>query len=350
MRQTITTLQAGRAVAAAAVVAEHAAVLTQRRVDPLPEAWMTTLHFGAFGVDFFFVLSGFIIMHAHMDDRRDATSAMAYLRKRAARIYVPYLPIAAAIVALYTLFPGAASDPGWSLFTSLTLVAGESPPAPVLSVAWTLIHEVMFYAIFLASYFTRWFGGLVVLWMGLIATAAVLDGVVPYDALPSVVQGVLQTFLAPINVEFVAGMVAARAVRVLPPRWSPAFLCIGAASLALFLAVADAGIWRGWFGLATAFLLVGLVQRELAGGLAAPAWLVLLGNASYAIYLVHGPVISVASRLLARVDPLAVWAVSLPLCTMAGIAGGLVYYVAFEKPALRRVRLWGGGRLQLRGA
>ena len=98
---------------------------------------------GYLGVDFFFVLSGFIILHAHLKDSSGAYAARKYLTKRLRRIYIPYLPVSIALIALYLMLPSVSQGSrDWSLLTSLTLIPTERPPA--LPVAWTLIHEMTF--------------------------------------------------------------------------------------------------------------------------------------------------------------------------------------------------------------
>ena len=64
-KQIINSLQVFRGMAALAVVAHHAALSTDAFVQSMPEGWQRLFDLGALGVDFFFVLSGFIIMHAH---------------------------------------------------------------------------------------------------------------------------------------------------------------------------------------------------------------------------------------------------------------------------------------------
>ena len=64
-KELINSLQVFRGIAALAVVAHHAALSTDAFVQSLPGGWLRVFDLGAFGVDFFFVLSGFIIMHAH---------------------------------------------------------------------------------------------------------------------------------------------------------------------------------------------------------------------------------------------------------------------------------------------
>lgn len=321
MRHTITVLQGGRAVAAIAVLLHHSMVATQDFVRPVPHWLALVLENGFRGVDFFFVLSGFIIMHAHGDDSRDRAAAGTYARKRLRRIYIPYLPVSLGLVILYTLLPGvSASAREWSLLSSLTLLPTAAPPA--LSVAWTLMHEMLFYTIFLLFYFTRVFGLIMCAWAALIVLVGWNMGL----------GGIV---LAPINLEFIAGMLAAIAVRSLPPRWLIHLLAIGVlGSVASLVWLGSEGNTRVWFGLSLALVLPGLVWMEAQGRFTMPAWLMLLGNSSYAVYLVHLPLTSVGARIAARFEVLNSWPISLALCASLGIGAGVLYHLVFEKPAL----------------
>jgi peptidoglycan/LPS O-acetylase OafA/YrhL len=338
---TLTVLQGARAVAALAVLQMHAIQATEKRGGASGPRWLTyILEHGYLGVDFFFVLSGFIILHAHGRDPQGVEAAVSYLRKRLTRIYVPYLPIAGAVVALYIVFPEAASNKNWSFITSLTLVPAEFPPSPALSVAWTLVHEMVFYLIFLASYFVRCFRCLITVWVALIASAAYYKAAIPYDALEPFVGGVVQTILAPINLEFVAGMLSAWAVRSLPNSWSGPFLAAGLLGLVLFLSPLGEGASRVWFGVAMAFVVAGLVWRELEGKIATPLWLVFLGNASYAIYLVHASAISIGWRLAERFGLSLTWPAGAILSCALGLICGVLYHVLYERPALKSANSW----------
>ncbi len=94
---------------------------------------------------------------------------------------------------------------------------------------------------------------------------------------------------------------------------------------------------RVWFGLSLALVLPGLVRMEAQGRLTAPPWLMLLGNSSYAIYLVHNPLASLGARIVARFEALNAWPVSLALCAALGIGVGVLYHLLFEKTVLRRL-------------
>lgn len=331
-REKITVLQGGRAIAALAVVLLHAAILIERHGQARPPGW-TFLDRGELGVDFFFVLSGFIILHAHANDRRGLAAASSYAWRRITRIYVPYLPLALAIIALYLSFPRLGAEKNWSLLTSLTLIAAEWPPAPALSAAWTLIHEVMFYAIFLLSYCTSRFRWLIAAWVVLIGITNYLPVTIAEVKLPAPLQATLNVFLAPINIEFVAGMMAAVAVRSLSVAWARVVLVVGITGLVGFFAIE--GISRVWFGVAMAIVIAGLVRIEISGSIAVPLWLFFLGNASYAIYLIHGPIISITSRILASFA--LPWLANMTLCAAIGLGGGVLYHLLFERPALSYV-------------
>ena len=67
----IQSLQVFRGLAATAVVAHHANLSTAAFVGVVPRGVSDVFNLGLLGVDFFFVLSGFIIMYAHLDDVTD---------------------------------------------------------------------------------------------------------------------------------------------------------------------------------------------------------------------------------------------------------------------------------------
>ncbi|WP_430913716.1 acyltransferase family protein [Methylobacterium sp. sgz302541] len=331
-RGVLTTLQAGRALAALAVVAYHSAIATQDFAGRMPEGVFRVLERGTFGVDFFFVLSGFIILHAHGRDPAGTRAARAYAWKRLRRIYVPYLPVSLGLIGLYLTLPSlSASGRDWGLLTSLTLIPTGLPPA--LAAAWTLEHEMLFYALFLASYFVRPFAVVVAAWVGLILLGMLAGLHTPYAA-PT-----LLSLFSPINVEFVAGMLAAAALPRLPAGWALPCIVAGLLGLTAFfgLGVDPAGPLRMSFGFAVALVVLGAARLETQGRTAAPAGLILLGNASYAIYLVHNPLASLGARIAGRFEPLRSWPASLALCIGLGVACGLAYHVAWENPALKRL-------------
>jgi len=150
------SLQAGRAFAAAMVVLFHLGLNLAKdkylglKILELP------FSFGNAGVEFFFVLSGFIIMNAHRADIGRLDRLAPYIRRRVLRIYPIYWIIflvvfSAALLtpSLYHSVPHNATTIIQSLLLfplDKVLVGGTG--APVIIVAWTLQYQIFFYFIF----------------------------------------------------------------------------------------------------------------------------------------------------------------------------------------------------------
>lgn len=320
----INSLQAGRAAAAIAVVIHHAASSTEDFLGLIPPSWRSIFEHGYLGVDFFFVLSGFIIFHTVANRPKAAGSAGRYVHARLIRIFVPYLPIALLLIAAYTFLPAlSASRREWSWVTSLTLLPLSQPPA--LSVAWTLQHELIFYAIFGVAFFTGWLWQVLAIWVVAIVSAYFWGEV----EIP------LKFILAPINLEFVFGAICGRIVSSEHKTPWVACLIIAVLSVALWVAIGSPRSQSFLVGLAIAALVLLIVRTELAGHFAVSNWAVFLGSASYAIYLVHNPLLSVTARIAARVPLLASWQIATAIGIIASILAGCMYYIVMEAPLMR---------------
>ena len=156
-------LEVMRGLAAVWVLLHHASQSVTHFVGSIGVVPMITN--GYLGVDFFFVLSGFIIASSSRGILDKGGGVRDYVWARAIRIYVPYLPVGLGLYLLYLALPGLSQgDRSPSLFTSVSLLPSNDPPA--LSVAWTLVHEMVFYAIF-----SVWFYSKRVLWALLLVWA-----------------------------------------------------------------------------------------------------------------------------------------------------------------------------------
>lgn len=327
----INGLQVFRGLAALSVVAFHADVSTTAFVGSTPDGLHAILSHGYLGVDFFFVLSGFIIMHAHQDDAHAAPAARRYTLKRLARIFPPYWPVGIAMLVLYTLMPGVSASGGreFSVLSSLLLIPADKPPA--LSVAWTLVHELQFYLIFLLFFISlRLFLIGLATWAMLIVASTVFTQ--PH--------GWLIYPLSPINIEFMFGVAAAlitgtHSPRIQPWGWVGAGLVLAALTLTL-MAMYQSPWLRVLFALGLASIVMGVACLEHRTPIAWPAVFLLIGNASYSIYLVHNPLLSAIQRLAARLG--LHWQAALLAGFLASILAGLAYYLTIERPALRFAR------------
>ena len=332
-RFQIQSLQVFRGLAALAVVAHHAALSTEAFVGALPVPLATWLGMGFLGVDFFFVLSGFIIMYAHMDDAHTPSALKRYGFKRLSRIYPAYLPVGVGMILLYAAMPGlsAAGEGGrdFSLLSSLLLVPADGPPA--LSVAWTLVHELMFYGVFLLFFVSRrWLVGGLLAWASVILMAN-------YFYTPA---GWLRYPLSLLNLEFMLGVGAAWLVRTYDLHGKSGWIAalgVGSALVALWLMTHDKAPFLRWvFAMGLALMVIGFAAREQIVAVRWPALLLILGNASYSIYLIHNPLLSLTQRVAGRIG--LTWSGAMVWGVVLGVLGGWVYYLMVERPALRFFR------------
>jgi peptidoglycan/LPS O-acetylase OafA/YrhL len=344
----LTTIQGARGIAAVMVVLAHAGTILgfseYLRYIPLHGAFQP----GHAGVDFFFVLSGFIIATVHGGDIGRQQALRAYVCKRLIRIYPPLWAAMAIAVAIALLGGSAAISVGLHrlsvahlLLDSMLLPRHQEP---LLGVAWTLEHEMVFYFVFALLIWNRSVGAAAMLaWL---AWSVFATATYPSDRLPWASADLLSGFLgSSYHLQFGAGMAAAVLVardRVPAPR---TLIALGAAGFILTATAENAGdlgslsqIERLLFGASAALVVAGLAMAERRGIMRLGRLPVLLGGASYSIYLVHVPVmIALAGGL--TIAWLPGWCAML-LLAVGGIVSGLVFHVLVERPGLIALRRW----------
>jgi peptidoglycan/LPS O-acetylase OafA/YrhL len=319
-------LEAMRGLAALWVVMHHAGQSVDHFVGSTGDRPFIAR--GFLGVDFFFVLSGFIIAFASHRLFERGGGVREYFTARLVRIYVPYLPIGIAMWLLYALLPSL-SEGGRdvSVLTSLTLLPDNLPPA--LSVAWTLVHEMLFYAIYALWFVHRvMFRAVLTAWAIAIVVFAVAGTELPRAAM---------YLLSPLNLCFVTGVLVFHLSRrnSLAPAMS---VTIGVCGLVLLVSQVVAVMPnRVLIGVAFA-LLVLAATSSFAARFSIWRPFVALGAASYAVYLVHNPALSFLVRVIKVALPgIGVWpAFALIACIATGM--GMAYWRWYERPTLAWVR------------
>jgi len=105
---------------------------------------------GSAGVDLFFVLSGYLIYGSLIANPQPFGP---FIARRAQRIYPAFLVVLAVYVALSYMFPGESRIPdapgaaALYLAQNVLLMPGMFPVEPIITVAWSLSYEMMFYLI-----------------------------------------------------------------------------------------------------------------------------------------------------------------------------------------------------------
>ncbi len=340
--------------AAFAVFAHH---MTNLAPLPIHHA----LAYGNYGVTFFFVLSGFVLTWS----ARPETPKSTFWWRRFARIYPShFVALLLAIPVFYSFNPDPADwwvkpfDLGILLLSVVLLQGWSRDPTILFSgnpAAWTLTCEAFFYALHPALY--RLFVGLRVRG-ALILTGAVFAAALAYRIavilLPDSWLGDLPLPISRLS-EFVIGIGIAHAMRMgwrvhIKPLYC--YLVGGALLAAIVLAprIATPGSAASFF-LATSNEWIILL---FAVTIAAVAWrdvskrfsllrsrpLVLLGEWSYAFYLVHATIIYGVLSITGA-QPVGwsnlIWYGALLIVSIAA-AAALHYLV--ERPLERRLRSW----------
>jgi exopolysaccharide production protein ExoZ len=332
------SLQVGRGIAALAVAAFHLSILQTQAAYGGVSPFLGVMDRGDLGVDFFFVLSGFIILTAHAGDTDKPWRWVAYAEKRFIRVYPLYWLFTAIMVFSVTMgqgttpVPQTASD--WATTISLLHISAFQTP---LHPAWTLFHEIIFYAIFSVLIVNRTIGAMVLAIWG--ATIAALFFYPPVHN-PTFVDNLLGAY----NLNFLFGMAAALLYSRIGVR--AAVVGGGAALVALggLLWADKSGHWliyfRPGYGVLFAVAIAAAVRLELAARTLHLPVLALLGDASYTIYLSHEQVETHLMRILShlKLDGFMTPAPTFISVLAVTAAIGCVVHLFVEKPMLTWLR------------
>ncbi len=85
-----------------------------------------------------------------------------------------------------------------------------------------------------------------------------------------------------------------------------------------------------------AILIVGFAKLERDAILLWPSFLLLLGDASYSIYLVHNPLLSVSQRIVGKFE--IYWVGAMVFGVFVSLLIGLLYFLSVERPAITYFR------------
>ncbi|QJU57275.1 acyltransferase [Sphingomonas sp. AP4-R1] len=338
-RRKYLSLEAGRFFAALAVVLFHIDITTSqpKYFGHHVARWFAG---GFSGVEFFFVLSGFVIVSAHYADLRSPDKAAVtrtFLWKRFVRLY-PALWGILLVLAPAVYFVTALQ---WSGPVSLVDVVAAFAITPIsedriLAVEWTLRYEVLFYALFALLLWKRALG---------ISGFAILIGLSLLSYAVSV-SGIAGFFVSPYPLMFVAGAAIAFASRTMALRFAWPSCAIGAAIFLWRLKVcADHPAREGllfwdstFFGLGAALIVYGLVAWESRRPIAVPRALQYLGAASYSIYLIHYPVVSLSAKVAMKLRPHVTDPLLFVLMAVVAVGSGIAYHEGFEKRIIALLR------------
>ncbi len=299
---------------------------------------------GRYGVDLFFVLSGFILAlpFARASRKRGrSVDLKRYYLRRLTRIEPPYVASMLFFFAMLGVTRGAAEarallpNLGASLLYLHTPVFGTS--SLINSVAWSLEVEVQFYLVvpLLAMVFRlpsrrrR---------AGLIAVAALFSAGRPFwwPDMPLVLPAFLQYFLVGF---LLADLYLARhGWAGASPSWTADLATLGAAVCWYLLHRAHPGLADALLPAVLAVVVRGAFRGRLLNALCRNLFVRTTGGMCYSIYLLHYPVISFLGRHTVGLGRTSVYplffAVQSCLVVVPVLLLSAVFYMLIERPCM----------------
>ena len=337
----IRSIQYWRAIAALMVVVAHSLL------HPLPFPTPSLRRLGSFGVLLFFVISGFIMVYTTGKGRFAPGN---FLRRRIERIVPLYWLVTGGVVILALLAPGVLRNTTFS-FSQLLMSCLFIPYArsngeivPLMKLGWTLNYEMFFYLSFAAMAWVRTEIRVAALTVFFLILIALGQWIAPTAAIP-------YFFTRPVILTFCVGMGIGlwhlHHGDKAASRLSPLLLAASAAALTLagFLVTPDSAInppTDSLFTLAAgALVLLGLrVENRMPAS--RPG--LLLGEASYALYLVHMYVVAAVLLIVHRLTGASLPWLEVPLAIGLSILSAILVLVLIERPIGRWLRGWRTGK------
>lgn len=340
----LSNLQVLRALAALSVVVAHALHETEMlaiatgRVAVDGSAWNL-----GFGVDIFFVLSGFIMTHTAASEFGKSGAPLRFFLRRCARVIPLYWLLTSLLLIGALLAPSLLVVPIGSVSHVLASYffipsgRGADEIRPVLALAWTLNYEMLFYVFFAAALLLPMRLGIV--WLSVLMAGMALVGRL-ID--PGHVQ--IAFWTNPIILEFLFGVYVALIFR--------SGIRIGGTAALGFMVIGLLGFVRistPWSDAALPqFLRSGLPAAlfvlAAASGPVLPRgklvlWGVALGDASYSLYLAHPfilrPMRAVWAKALGGALPLGLFVVC---AASVAVMFSLLLFRVVEKPLTSHVQ------------
>lgn len=312
-----TSIQVLRAIAAVFVVLAHVRAYLLVIGNNNNSIFTYLPNMLGYGAEMFFTISGFLM--AYLID----SGYNNFLIRRLSRIYPTFFFVAILAIFFKVITFGTVSNP--NLLKAMSLLPFGISTYP-LNVEWTLIYEVFFYlicSIFTFGNFKKAFPYFLVVWLGIVL-AATLKYHVPMNPLPSIKIIFYQLY----NMFFIIGALTYYIYK----RISPISQKVG---YTLFLpGIIYVVFWHYWvkypefarehfylFAVCCSLMILGALSVNNSSQSRVYNFAVKMGDYSYALYLVHVPVLVIFYSLYqTHIGPIGSKAgiIGLLLCLFTG--------------------------------
>lgn len=337
------SIQALRCIAVLAVVLSHSFHELARMFAGVNANFNEKAFPGDFGVDLFFVISGFIMVHVSRNAFAAPGAVGAFVKRRLIRIVPLYWLMTSLMIAIVMLAPEhvhtATSDARQWIASYLFIPyprISDGLMRPVLGLGWSLNYEMYFYALFSVCL-------LLPMRRAVPLAVALLFGTWLLGFTPLARIAAIDFLSHPMIFEFAAGMLLGWSFCAGARLAGPACLALIAAGFALlFLAPAfDANVEAGrhlFYGIPALLITAGAGLYRKGTRLKVNPLAVTIGDASYSAYLSHPFVLGAMAVVVAKfalmeaLPPAVLCAAFLAVALIASAATGILLHRFVDLP------------------
>ena len=346
MKTKLNLIQTIRGLTAVTVVFRHVTVSSLAYFNVV---WFYNIFRPSWnGVDIFFVLSGFIITYIHYQDLVDKQHTEAFFIKRFTRIYPVFWIISLIYLAVHLVSKKLAVHDVVSVYMAKSFLLLENAnPMPIIRASWSLCFEVLFYLVF----------GLCIMlgmkaakfiWAAWLVMTVLCYLFLPANKIPFVVRPYIIEFLMWCLVGYIFKSITLGGNQFCWIKRNHRLILFSGLLLILAMYIITnltqygqqtAFDSRIFYGLSASLLILGAALTDYSKPLEIPKIFLLLGDASYVIYLIHLLVLAFAFKSIQSYQ--AIYAnhwlmIVFGFCAAATAVGmGVLFHLAVEKPVLK---------------
>jgi len=344
MKNKLNLLQVIRGLAAVLVVFHHVCSSSEVYFNAV---WLYDFFNSSRALDIFFVLSGFIITYIHFNDLHERTNVKAFFIKRFNRIYPIFWIVSLVYLAFYMAVKTYSVHDLSSGFMIKSFLLIDTKIPPMVRVAWTLCYEVIFYLVFgiCIAFGLRVAKIIWALWL-LVTIACYF--LLPEDSVPYPFNNFI--------IGILIGCFTGYALRLMPLKnmaeSAIKFRYRSLLSAGMFIFAVMWGLTfftdfgqktaiesRIILGVGAALIILGAAIANLQRNIKVPKLLVLIGDASYLIYLTHYLVLALFYKAATRYPQMHSSGLRVFLlgscASIVAVVFGVIAHQIIEKPVLR---------------
>ncbi|MBT2689228.1 acyltransferase [Bacillus sp. ISL-47] len=330
-------IQVFRGIAALLVLIHHGAYTGEEYLNY--EYLNGIFKVGWIGVDFFFILSGFIIYYVHSKDIGIKTKMKTFILKRFIRVYPIYGIMTTFLLFLFFIVPnwGVGYETSIDVIIKSFLLFPQEH-APIISVGWTLEHEIFFYIMFSLLIFLKPKYSVVIASMWIIGIVSNSVGIINLEK-----KIFLNFVFSNYNLEFIFGCIVGYIFLNYKVKYNKSLILMGII-----------GFISGWyfvyqddliryttlailvFGISFSLIVLATVNVEKSNKIKVPKFLLVLGDASYSIYLTHFYILLLLFKVLSKLESINPFNDFITItCTfIIAIILGVMFHIVIEKPLI----------------